>query len=91
AGFPVSDATNGFRLYDAELVRSLRLGSAGGFEVAFEITLEAWRRGLRIAEVPSVWRARDAGKSRFRLVRWLPRYAWLWARAMAIGIVRRGR
>lgn len=86
AGFPVSDATNCFRLYDAELVHALRPGDAGGFEVAFEITLEAWRRGRRIAEVPSVWRAREAGASRFRLVRWLPRYARLWARALAFGL-----
>lgn len=90
AGFPVSDATNSFRLYDAALVHDLALDGAGGFEVAFEITLEAWRRGRRIAEVPSVWREREAGASRFRLLRWLPRYARLWARAMAIGL-RRGR
>lgn len=86
AGFPVSDATNAFRLYDAALVHALRPAEAGGFELAFEITLEAWRRGRPIAEVPSVWRARQAGASRFRLLRWLPRYARLWARALAFGL-----
>jgi dolichol-phosphate mannosyltransferase len=88
AGFPTSDATNSFRLYQAELVHGMRLADAGGFEVAFEITLEAWIRGRRIAEVPSAWRERGAGASRFRLLPWLPRYARLWARALAHGLAR---
>jgi hypothetical protein len=89
AGFPVSDATNSFRLYNAALVNGMRLESTGGFEVGFEITLKAWIAGARIVEVPCTWRDRVAGESRFNLRRWLPRYAHLWARAMAHG-VRRG-
>lgn len=89
AGFPVHDATNSFRLYDAELVRQLAIESAGGFEVGMEITLKAWMLGRRVVEVPSTWRAREEGKSRFRLARWLPRYARLWARALVHGLSRR--
>jgi hypothetical protein len=89
AGFPVHDATNSFRLYDAELVRRLALESAGGFEIGMEITLQAWMMGRRVAEVPSTWRARQEGRSRFRLLRWLPRYARLWARALAHGLAAR--
>lgn len=86
AGFPVHDATNSFRLYDAELVRDLSIESTGGFEVGMEITVKAWMMGRRVAEVPSTWRERDRGKSRFRLFRWVPRYARLWARALAHGL-----
>lgn len=85
AHFPVHDATNNFRLYDAAFVRELTLSSDGGFEIAFEITLEAWRRGKRVEEVPSVWRDRVAGKSRFRLMAWLPRYGRLWWEAFSFG------
>lgn len=85
AGFPVHDATNSFRLYDADLVRELEIESTGGFEVAMEITLKAWRMGRRIVEVPSTWRERRAGASRFQLLRWMPRYARLWAQAVAFG------
>jgi dolichol-phosphate mannosyltransferase len=86
AGFPVHDATNSFRLYDAELVKSLTLESNGGFEVGFEITLKAWMAGRRIVEIPCTWRDRIAGTSRFNLRKWLPLYARLWARALSHGL-----
>lgn len=86
AGFPVTDATNSFRLYDAGLLQAIEVEAAGGFELGMELTLEAWMRGRRVVEVPSTWRQRSAGESRFRLARWLPRYARLWARAMAFGL-----
>jgi dolichol-phosphate mannosyltransferase len=89
AGFPSSDATNSFRLYDAALVKRITIESAGGFEVGFEITLKAWMAGARIAEVPSTWRDRVAGESRFNLRKWLPLYARLWVRAMQHGLRQR--
>jgi hypothetical protein len=84
--FPASDATNSFRLYDAALVRELSPRSGGGLELAFEITLAAWKAGRCVAEVPTRWSGRTAGVSRFQLVRWLPRYAGLWVRALLHGI-----
>jgi len=88
AGFPVSDATNSFRLYDADLVRRMEIESQGGFVVGFEITVKAWMAGARIAEVPCTWRDRVAGESRFDLRAWLPLYARLWGRAMLHGVKR---
>jgi hypothetical protein len=90
AGFPVHDATNSFRLYDAALVRELSIESTGGFEVGMELTVKAWMMGRRVAEVPSTWRARQEGTSRFQLLRWLPRYARLWGKAIVHGLVARG-
>ncbi|MFG0333892.1 MAG: glycosyltransferase [Maioricimonas sp. JB049] len=79
AGFPVHDATNNFRLYDVDLVRTLGIDSEHGFEIALELTAKAFRRGVTITEVPTTWRDRDAGESRFRLIRWLPHYLrWYW-------------
>lgn len=74
AGLPTRDATNNFRLYDAELVRRLGVESTRGFEVAIELTTKAHRSGARITEVPSTWRDRTAGTSQFRLWKWLPAY-----------------
>jgi hypothetical protein len=76
AGFPSHDATNNYRLYDADLVNELGIQSTGGFEVALELTARAFRRGVPIAEVPATWRDRTAGQSRFRLMSWLPRYLY---------------
>ncbi|HVY61388.1 MAG TPA: glycosyltransferase [Planctomycetota bacterium] len=79
ARLPTHDATNNFRLYDAELVRRLGVESTGGFEVAIELTAKAHRAGVKIAEVPTTWRDRTAGESRFKLMKWLPKYLkWWW-------------
>jgi glycosyltransferase involved in cell wall biosynthesis len=74
AGLPVHDATNSFKLYRTRRLRSLELSSSTGFEINLEIIVKAWRRGWRIAEVPSRWVDRTSGRSNFKLVRWLPHY-----------------
>ena len=48
--------------------------SEGGFAYSLEITAKAFARGRRITEIPSTWRDRSAGQSRFRLRQWLPHY-----------------
>jgi dolichol-phosphate mannosyltransferase len=73
-GLPTRDATNSFKLYDAQMVNSFNLQSSGGFEISLEITVKAFLAGYRIGEVPTTWRDRTHGKSRFRLWHWLPRY-----------------
>jgi dolichol-phosphate mannosyltransferase len=83
AGFPTRDATNNFRLYDAALVNELGIESTGGFELALELTAKAFRRGEKIAELPTTWRDRTAGRSRFRLFAWLPKYLRWYGYALA--------
>jgi hypothetical protein len=48
--------------------------SSRGFEISLEITVKGWLHGWRIAEIPACWTDRVAGRSKFRLWRWLPRY-----------------
>lgn len=74
AGFPSHDATNNYRLYDAALVNELGIESTGGFELALELTAKAFARGVKITEIPTTWRDRTAGESRFQLWKWLPKY-----------------
>jgi glycosyltransferase involved in cell wall biosynthesis len=76
---PVHDATNAFRAYRASVLKSLTIESRGGFEYSLELTVKASAAGYRITEVPSTWRDRSAGTSRFRLFHWLPHYLrWFW-------------
>lgn len=82
AGFPTHDGTNNFRLYDAALVNELGIESSGGFELALELTAKAFRRGVRIAEVPTTWRDRTNGQSRFQLSKWLPKYLYWYGYAL---------
>jgi dolichol-phosphate mannosyltransferase len=73
-GLPTSDATNSFKLYSSELLRSVEIESRGGFEVGLELTVKAQRAGYAIAEIPTTWRDRVRGKSNFKLMKWLPYY-----------------
>jgi dolichol-phosphate mannosyltransferase len=73
-GVPTHDATNSFKLYDAAMVHDLKVESVAGFELGLELTVKAFLSGYRIAEIPSVWRDRTAGASRFRVMHWLPHY-----------------
>lgn len=71
---PTHDISNNFRLYDRTVLQSMDVESDAGFEVAMEITLKAWKRGLKISETPTTWRDRTAGESNFKLWKWLPSY-----------------
>jgi dolichol-phosphate mannosyltransferase len=74
AGAGTCDATNSFKAYSAEFVRTARVESRRGFSVGIELTAKARRLRLPVAEIPTSWQERRAGRSGFRLVRWLPAY-----------------
>jgi len=78
-GIPTCDVTNNFKMYRTSMLRDIRIESRAGFEIAMELTVKAYARGYRITEIPSVWRDRSAGVSRFRLWKWMPYYLrWYW-------------
>jgi glycosyltransferase involved in cell wall biosynthesis len=74
AGVPTHDPTNNFKLYSRRFLDATTIESTAGFELALELTVKATLGGRRIAEVPTTWRDRTAGKSNFRLRKWLPSY-----------------
>ncbi len=71
---PIHDATNNFKLYRRDFLESVTIESTGGFELALELTAKATLAGRELAEVPTTWRDRSAGESRFNLRAWLPKY-----------------
>ena len=76
---PVHDITNSFKMYRKEVLDDIKVESTGGFELGMEIVIKAFFKGYKITEVPSVWRDRTAGKSKFKLFKWLPKYIyWYW-------------
>jgi dolichol-phosphate mannosyltransferase len=87
-GIPVHDATSNFRLYSKRLLNQVTIESTGGFELGIELTVKAYLLGMKVAEVPTTWRDRTAGTSRFQLWQWLPRYL-KWYRAGIGGRFRR--
>lgn len=74
AGIPTYDATNSFKMYRKSMVDSITIESQQGFEIGIELLVKAYSMGYKITELPCVWTDRTAGKSRFKLFKWLPSY-----------------
>jgi dolichol-phosphate mannosyltransferase len=74
AGMPIHDPTSNYKLYSRELIDRVDIESVAGFELALELAVKAHRLGLPMSEVPTTWRDRTAGESRFQLRKWLPHY-----------------
>jgi dolichol-phosphate mannosyltransferase len=68
------DATNSFKAYSTEFVRSVGIDSDAGFEVGLELVAKARRLRLPVAEIPTIWLERANGQSNFKLRKWLPHY-----------------
>jgi len=68
------DATNSFKAYSRDFVRAVGVDSEKGFEMGIELVSKARRARLDVDEVPTVWRDRTAGESRFQVVEWIPHY-----------------
>jgi len=73
-GFPTHDPTNAFKMYKKSILKKLTIESDGGFEYSIELMVKAHKSGYKITEIPAVWRDRTAGKSKFKLFKWLPKY-----------------
>ena len=74
AKVPTHDATNSFKLYKKSFVQEQTIESNGGFELGLELVVKAYLQNKIISEVPTIWTDRQAGKSNFRIMKWLPSY-----------------
>ena len=68
------DATNSFKAYSTEFVRSVGIDSRDGFEIGIELTAKARRMRLPVAEIPTIWLDRQAGVSNFKIAKWMAAY-----------------
>jgi len=71
---PTHDATNNFKMYRSSVLKDIKIESTGGFEIAMEITVKAFKKGYKITEIPTTWYERTAGRSNFKIWKWLPHY-----------------
>lgn len=87
-GIPTHDLTNSFKLYRKSLLNKIKIESRGGFELGMEIIVKGFfLYHAKVTEVPTTWRDRTEGATRFKLVAWLPRYInwYLWALRKKLG------
>ena len=73
-GIPTTDIANGFKMYRRRVIEAINIESDGGWEYAMETVIKAHFAGFKIGDVPSVWRDRTQGRSKFKLLKWLPKY-----------------
>jgi len=71
---PTHDPTNAFKVFRKSIFKNIKVESNGGFEYNLEIIAKAWKKGYKIVEVPATWWDRTKGKSKFKLLKWLPKY-----------------
>jgi dolichol-phosphate mannosyltransferase len=78
-GIPTHDVTNAFKMYRSSLLKSTAIEERG-FACSMEITVKAYLKGARIGEVPTIWRGRTAGKSKFSMIKGIKPYLrwYLW-------------
>ena len=88
AGLPTHDPTNGFRLFSRRLLQAVELESSQGFTYSIELLVKCHRLGWKIGEVPEQWVQRQAGSSKFRLLKWLPAYLRWYGYAFATTYLR---
>ncbi len=66
SGIPCTDLTNSFKMYRKIALENINIESKG-FEIFMEITIKAYLAGYKIVEIPTIWKGREAGKSKFRI------------------------
>jgi cellulose synthase/poly-beta-1,6-N-acetylglucosamine synthase-like glycosyltransferase len=72
------DPTNSFKAYSRAFLTEVGIESDAGFTLGIEMVAKAKRRGLPVAEIPTIWLDRAEGTSNFRVTKWLARYLRWW-------------
>lgn len=73
-GIPTQDITNGFKMYRKKVVETIPITTTGGWEFSMELTIKAFHKGYKITEVGTISNNRKKGRSKFKLMKWLPKY-----------------
>ncbi len=80
-GIPTWDVSNAYKMYKTKIAKSLTIQSDSGVEASMELVLQAYFHGHRITEMPTFWKGRTRGHSKFRFFERMPKYLrlYLWA------------
>ena len=86
-GLPLTDATGGFKCFRRRVLEAIDLDrvKSNGYAFQIEVSFRAWRKGMRLAEIPIVFVDRVEGQSKMskRIVREAVWMVW-WLRLRSI-------
>lgn len=86
-GLPLTDATGGFKCFRRRVLEAIDLDrvQSNGYAFQIEMSFRAWRKGMRLAEIPIVFVDRVEGQSKMskRIVREAVWMVW-WLRLRSI-------
>lgn len=80
-GVPTSDVSNAFKMYKKEWLDKVEMNPISGVEASMELLFQMYFGNAKITEVPTKWKGRTVGKSKFKIFERTPRYSriYLWA------------
>ncbi len=65
----IFDITNNYRLYRTSKIKNIEIKSDLSFDIAMELTVKTYINGGKMSEIPTCWRERKVGKSKFHFSR----------------------
>lgn len=71
---PTSDISNSFKMYKRNILKNLKIDPHSGVECTISLVFQGWWAGAKINEIPTYWRGRTDGKSKFRILNQFPKY-----------------
>lgn len=80
-GITTKDASNAFKCFRKSILKDLEYKPNSGVEASLDFILRAHFKGMKIMDVPTTWRGRTKGESKFKLIERSPKYLriYLWA------------
>lgn len=80
-GVPTNDISNSFKMYRKSTLSEVIIDPKGGVETSMAITLQCYFNKAMITEIPTVWKHRILGSSKFKISKRAPRYfkIYIWA------------
>ena len=79
-GVPTVDASNAFKMYKKKVLKDVVFNPLSGVESSMETFFQVYFNDGKIVEIPTVWRGRTVGESKFNFFKRTPQYMriYLW-------------
>lgn len=80
-GIPTADVSNAFKMYKKKALKRVSFNSESGVEASMEIVLQCFFNEAKIVDLPTTWKGRTVGKSKFKILWRAPRYfrIYIWS------------